>query len=72
MFRLAEFYKKDIEYEKINSDPANTFTVGHNFMSTWTHDEYKRLLGAKEDPDFNKTAPTILEEYSSPGGKDWR
>jgi hypothetical protein len=38
---------KDAEYKKINANPANTFTVGHNKFSTWTDAEYKRLLGFK-------------------------
>jgi hypothetical protein len=47
MFRQEIYNQKTEEYAKINADPANTFTVGHNFMSTWTHDEYKKLLGYK-------------------------
>ena len=27
-----------------NANPKNTFTVGHNKFSTWTDDEYSRLL----------------------------
>ena len=38
------FVKKDAEIKEINARETN-FTVGHNFMSTWTHDEYKKLLG---------------------------
>jgi hypothetical protein len=46
-FRQQIFLEKDAEYKLINADPANTFTVGHNFLSTWTKDEYKKLLGYK-------------------------
>jgi len=46
-FRLDIFQEKDAEYKKINANPANTFTVGHNKFSTWTKDEYKRILGFK-------------------------
>jgi len=44
-FRLNIFQEKDAEYAQINADPENTFTVGHNKFSTWTKDEFKRILG---------------------------
>jgi hypothetical protein len=47
MFRQAIFDANTVEYAKINANPENTFTVGHNFLSTWTKDEYKKLLGYK-------------------------
>merc|ERR1712195_4372 len=56
MFRQEIFNAKVAEFAKINADPANTFTVGTNFMSTWTQEEYKKILGFKG----NQTA------------KDWR
>jgi len=46
-FRLAIFNKKEQENQEINSNPNNTFTVGHNMFSTFTDSEYKRLLGFK-------------------------
>lgn len=46
-FRQQIFLEKDAEYKTINADTTNTFTVGHNFLSTWTKDEYKKLLGYK-------------------------
>ena len=45
-FRMSLFAKKDAEIQKINAEEKN-FTVGHNFMSTWTDFEYKKILGAK-------------------------
>ena len=44
-FRLGVYAERDAEYKKINADPKNTFTVGHNKFSTWTKDEMKRLMG---------------------------
>ena len=44
-FRLSLYAAKDREYRRINSDPNNTFTVGHNHMSTWTESAYKKILG---------------------------
>jgi len=43
-FRISLFAMKDASINKINAMEEN-FTVGHNFMSTWTKFEYKRLLG---------------------------
>ena len=39
-FRLNLFAEKDAQIARINSNPENTFTLGHNFMSTWTKEEY--------------------------------
>ena len=44
-FRMQIFSAKDAEYNKINADPLNTFTVGHNMFSTMTRDEAKRMTG---------------------------
>jgi len=48
-FRLDLFAKKDAEIQEINSNPENTFTVGHNQFSTWTKDEFKKMLGDMND-----------------------
>merc|ERR1712086_1028164 len=42
-FRMSLFAAKDAEINEINATEEN-FTVGHNFMSTWTDMEYKKLL----------------------------
>ena len=71
MFRQAIFDANTVEYAKINAIPENTFTVGHNFMSTWTKDEYKKLLGFKgpQPSEDYKVAqfpePTILVRFSA-------
>merc|ERR1712166_286362 len=80
VFRQAIFDADTVEFAKINADATNTFTVGHNFMSTWTNSEYKKLLGYKTP--FNATVgsdeaaqfpePTILSEVGLPDAKDWR
>jgi hypothetical protein len=46
-FRMALFAKRDAEYNKINEDPENTFTVGHNMFSTLTDAEAKKWTGRK-------------------------
>ena len=79
MFRQKIFMANTEEFERINANPENTFTVGHNFMSTWTPEEYKKLLGYRAplnrvDPDSvaQSPEPTILDEVNIPAAKDWR
>jgi len=69
-FRLAEFMKKDAEYAAINADETNTFTVGHNFMSSWTDAEYKRLLGYKGPQTLESNETFVGTPLTS--GVDWR
>merc|ERR1711998_827491 len=46
-FRMAIFAEKDAQIQEINSQNA-AFTVGHNFLSTWTKEEAGKLLGYKQ------------------------
>ena len=39
-FRFNIYAEKEMELQRINSNPENTFTVGHNMFSTWTKDEF--------------------------------
>jgi len=71
-FRQSIFLEKDAEYKQINANPANTFTVGHNFLSTWTKDEYKKLLGYKAPKNFTAPEPTVLDVTDMPAEIDWR
>ena len=70
-FRQAIFNAKDAENTVINSNLENTFTVGHNFLSTWTHEEYKQILGAKV-PENMVEMPTVLDLEAAPSAIDWR
>jgi len=70
-FRQAIFVTKEAENKVINSNPEHTFTVGHNFMSTWTHEEYKQLLGAKIPENLVETA-AVLDTVNVPASIDWR
>jgi len=53
----------------INADPANTFTVGHNQFSTFTKDEFKKLLGARVE---TQTSTHILDDRVLAASVDWR
>jgi KDEL-tailed cysteine endopeptidase len=71
-FRFALFAKKDAEINEINADPENTFVVGHNQFSTWTHEEYKRLLGYKGPQTVDEENVVILETEGLADSVDWR
>ena len=72
IFRQAIFNAKDADYKKMNANPENTFTVGHNFMSTWTDEEYKKLLGYRAPKNVTEAEPTILSVEGLSAAKDWR
>lgn len=72
-FRQAIFERKDKENDEINGNPENTFTVGHNFMSTWTDNEYEKLLGFKPSLELSHSDDvTILDTVNIPVSVDWR
>jgi KDEL-tailed cysteine endopeptidase len=71
-FRLDLFAKKDAEIKEINANPENTFTVGHNQFSTWTQEEYKRLLGYKGPQTVDEENVVILETEGLADSVDWR
>ena len=68
-FRLEQFALKDAEIKKINARQSS-FTVGHNYMSTWTHDEYKQLLGVKGENKIRKVVE--LDTANLSASVDWR
>ena len=69
-FRLNLFAKKDAEIKEINAREEN-FTVGHNFMSTWTDAEYKKLLGYAGQNLEGQPNEFYLEPTNAVS-KDWR
>jgi len=68
-FRMNIFADKDAQIKDINSQNAS-FTVGHNFLSTWTKEETSKLLGYKA-PVNHKRNPIRLPEVNA-ATKDWR
>ena len=69
-FRQNLFAKKDAEIKEINAREEN-FTVGHNFMSTWTDSEYKKILGYAGQHLEGQPNEVYLEP-SNAASKDWR
>jgi KDEL-tailed cysteine endopeptidase len=70
-FRMGLFAEKDAKINEINADVNNTFTVGHNMFSTWTQEEYRKLLGAKPIGVLEDGAEK-LDESALPASVDWR
>ena len=52
-FRKEQFATAQAEINELNAENG-TATYGHNFMSDWTHEEYKKLLGYKGQKKTNK------------------
>jgi cathepsin L len=72
-FRMEQFAMNDKIIQEINSDSENLFTVGHNIFSTYTRDEYKKLLGKKSSiPVGMKVEEEILDVSNLSATVDWR
>jgi C1A family cysteine protease len=68
-FRKALFNEVDTFIQTHNANPAMTFTVAHNKMSDWTHDEYKKLLGFRAGGEPETT--TIFNNTAAPASVNW-
>merc|ERR1711990_853320 len=60
-FRQGVWERLDQELKEINATHED-FTVGHNFMSSWTDAEKKRLNGFKQ----SLVHPFVTESYEAP------
>jgi len=69
-FRLEQFAIKD-EFIKAKNAEQDSFTVGHNKFSTWTHEEYRQLLGARVQPNETKNVK-VLDTTNLADAVDWR
>jgi len=69
-FREKLFNEKRATNAKINSQNANTFTVGINKFSDWTHSEYKKILGYKKS--HNTKNFKVHETLNETNDVDWR
>ena len=70
-FRLGLFNAVDAEINEINANPENTFTVGHNFLSTMTMEEKKRMFGFIPE-NISEENIVILSEEGLADSVDWR
>merc|ERR1711990_130802 len=69
-FRKAIFKQTYAEVQIHNNISTNTHKLHANFMSTWTHEERKKLNGYK--PSMRVQEPTMLDESTIGDSKDWR
>merc|ERR1719454_411169 len=70
-FRLNQFRTSLKVVENHNADPKQTHTLETNFLSTWTEDERKQLLGYK--PGYKaKDHYKLLDDTNLSGSVDWR
>lgn len=71
-FRYAIFLEKDAEIQAHNAENS-TFKLGHNKFSTYTREEYRRMLGRtpkKASKDLSKLAYLPTDKLST--AVDWR
>merc|ERR1719163_242830 len=69
-FRMGLWAEKDQLIQEHNAG-NHSYTLGHNHMSTWTHEEYKKLLGYKGTKAVRKEAK-MLDTVNLPASVDWR
>ena len=69
-FRYNRFMEVDAAIAELNATET-TSTHGHNQFSTWTHEEYKRILGRKEGLNIYNEAPETFENATC-SSMDWR
>ena len=69
-FRMEQFAAKEIAIQEENAS-QNSYTLAHNKMSDWTHEEYRQLLGGLPDfeqgitaPASNQTVPSFAEGWN--------
>merc|ERR1712166_696132 len=70
-FRLSNFKALDIKIQEHNAGKHN-YTLGHNKMSTWTHNDYKRLMGRAKNGAKPVVVHDRLNGVKAPASIDWR
>ncbi len=70
-FRFQQFLENDKKINEINARQGNTYVAGHNKFSTWTKDEFKKMLGKKEAV-YNETKVVELDTSVMAAEVDWR
>jgi len=70
-FRQNLFESTHKEIIAINSAPGCTSTAGHNFLSTWTPSERKRLLGYRPNPERKEAEEELEGSGDHPTTVNW-
>lgn len=72
-FRFNIYLENDKIINDLNAEPTS-FVAGHNKFSTYTKDEFKKMLGRK--PSLNDSESEAIEEEldtsNVPESVDWR
>ena len=69
-FRKAILAEKDAKIEEFMKEEHN-FTVAHNKFSTWTDDEYKKILGYKDLPYTGSKYVLESDSVGLPAEVNW-
>jgi len=69
-FRKALFIQNAEEVDAINADPSMTHTATVNFMSTWSAEEKKALLGYKNSQNLTRN-PVQLDDTKLADSLNW-
>ena len=78
-FRLSLYSRTHNDIEEINSNPNNLFELAHNEFSTWTDEEFSKMLRTSEKDKLIVGAspmPVVAKKLPStdplPEQIDWR
>ena len=63
---------KDNIIKAHNADETQTYKLGHNDFSDWSHEEYKVLLGYKPDPNVVREYNFAPYDATNASPVDWR
>ncbi len=70
-FRFEQYLKKQAHIEEHNATDS-LYTAGHNKFSTWTEEEYKRVLGFREVADEGIVETVSFPNMTVASSIDWR
>jgi len=70
-FRSTNFQNMDKIIQEHNATKS-TYKLGHNKMSTWTNQEYKKLLGRAKTGTKNNVEHYTLKNVKAAASVDWR
>lgn len=72
--RQQLFNEVDKEIQETNEESmriGDSLRLGHNFLSTWTKDERKRLLGYRNTGESHGLKQGEVSDYGLPASVNW-
>ena len=70
-FRMQQFARNEELVNSINAKQSS-YKAGHNQFSTWTEEEFERLLGNKGEETIAEGTPIVEASVDIPDFVDWR